>query len=148
MSFASVFLETTNEVTQHIYMQSFGGHVTFWRTDIYTELKQNKKTKPQKPCLNIFQNRYIILRIQYYTIKFYVVIKMIELHAILRHTRASPRFQVSSTRSQQWEQECHNQRVDIIIVKRETFIPSPGFPYVTPPSRHAPLPTHYLLSVS
>lgn len=44
-----VFLGTTNKVTPHISMQSFEGHVSFWRTDIYDELKKTHKNLPQIP---------------------------------------------------------------------------------------------------
>lgn len=88
-----VFLGTTNKVTPHISMQSFEGHVSFWRTDIYDELKK----KTQKPSSNTFQNGHIILRIQYYKTEFYFVIKMVESRAILGHKRVTLRFRIWST---------------------------------------------------
>lgn len=63
-----VFVGTTNKVTPRISMQSFEGHVSFWRTDICAELKK----KPQITSPNTFQNGHIILRIQYYKTKFFL----------------------------------------------------------------------------
>lgn len=90
---APVFLGTTNKVTPDISVKSFEGHVSFWRTDIYAELKKNNtKTSP-----NTFHNGHIILRIQYCETVFYFVIKMVESCAILGHKRITPRFHIWST---------------------------------------------------